>query len=64
MIRRRYRLSHVLMTLHVEPTRMLYRLVPRWRRRQFARGGWCQWDESRLNPARGPVPTLREAARR
>lgn len=45
-MRRRLRLTHVLMTLHADPYRMTYRYVPRWRRRRFARDGWCRWPES------------------
>jgi hypothetical protein len=59
-MRRRLRLTHVLMTLHAEPEYLTYRYVPRWRRRRYARGGWCRWPESRLNPERGPVPTIKE----
>lgn len=63
-MRRRLRFTHVLMALHHEPYSQLYRYVPRWRRHAYARGGWARWDGARLVPARGLVPTMREAARR
>lgn len=61
MIPVRFRWTHVLMALHVEPYFQTYRLVPRWRAHQYARGGWCRWDRARLDPRRGRVPTIREA---